>query len=75
MESSEYPLETIALASGSSAFNFLSAFSYQGTIEFPINKAQFASGDEYAGKPTHLLSTKPGLQNVKRKTEAQGAQN
>ena len=37
-------------------------------------KTQFAAGDEYAGKPTYLLSTKPGLQNVKRKTEAQGAQ-
>ena len=37
-------------------------------------KAQFGAGDEYTGKPTYLVSTKPGLQNVKRKTEAQGAQ-
>ena len=37
-------------------------------------KTQFASGDTYTGKPTYLLSTKPGLQNVKRKNKAQGAQ-
>ncbi|MEO1998272.1 MAG: hypothetical protein ABGZ17_23760, partial [Planctomycetaceae bacterium] len=36
-------------------------------------QAQFASGDQYTGKRTNLLSTKPGLQNIKRKTEKQGA--
>ncbi len=30
-------------------------------------KKQFAAGDAYAGKPTKLLSTKPGLQNLKPK--------
>ena len=37
-------------------------------------KAQFAAGDAYTGKPTYLVPTKPGLQNVRRKTEAQAAQ-
>ncbi len=36
-------------------------------------KAQFVSGDQYTGKRTNLLSTKPGLHNVRRKTEKQGA--
>ncbi|HIG31314.1 MAG TPA: arylsulfatase [Planctomycetes bacterium] len=37
-------------------------------------RSQFAAGDDYVGKSTRLLSTRPGLQNVRRKTEAQGAQ-
>ncbi|MAG94904.1 MAG: arylsulfatase [Planctomycetaceae bacterium] len=36
-------------------------------------KTQFSAGDQYTGKSTNLLSTKPGLQNVRRKTEAKGA--
>ena len=37
-------------------------------------KSQFAAGDEYTGKPTKLLSTKPGLQNVARRSESEAAQ-
>ena len=36
-------------------------------------KTQFAAGDQYTGKSTHLLSTRPGIQNVRRKTEGKGA--
>ncbi len=37
-------------------------------------KSEFADGDAYVGKPTYLVATKPGLHNVRRKTEDQGAQ-